>query len=428
MPSLYFAEGLPYFVVMSLSGIMYKKLGISNADIALYTSWLYLPWVIKPLWAPIVDVFGKKRNWIVGMQLFIGAAIAGVGLTIPLPNFFQYTLILFWLIAFSSATHDISADGFYMLGLREDEQAFFVGIRSTFYRVAMIFGQGVLVILAGQLENIMTGLPVGLSSQTNSVRSPIAWTITFLIIAALFSFFFIYHKFMLPHPASDTPVKKDETVSPMKEFLGSFASFFQKKKIILIILFLLLYRLGEAQLVKLSSLFMLDKRTEGGLELSTSEVGLIYGMFGVFALVIGGILGGYLVSKKGLKSLLWPMLIGINVPDLVYVYMSIVQPGNFFVIASCMVVESFGYGFGFTFYMMYMIYISKGEYQTSHYALATGFMALGMMIPGMFSGIIQEAIGYKFFFIWVCLATIPGFIIAKFLPLEPEFGKKKISE
>ncbi|GBD91454.1 muropeptide transporter [bacterium BMS3Abin04] len=602
VPTLYYAEGIPYVIVMSVSVIMYKRLGISNTDIALYTSWLYLPWVIKPLWSPVVDLFKTKRFWIISMQLLVGAGLAGVALTIPVPHFFRYTLAFFWLLAFSSATHDIAADGFYMLGLDEHDQAFFVGIRSTFYRFAMITGQGLLIILAGYLES-STGLPpVELSIQSNpthevstisnfdslhfnelpgnlriltntsdlkigmlsrkrsnvdliinkvkesntsngfyedannketgqqakqknakkelswfsktikdlfgkekkiikkentvgnfgivyfhlskkpphnenvivnfaqeggskSIRLveghrfefndknwnrpafaviqldpklkkvesaefvsragniPLAWMITIAILAALFLVFFLYHKFILPYPDIDKPASRgDEGI--FGEFIKTFVLFFKKEQIGVILGFLLLFRLGESQLVKLAAPFMLDAREIGGLGLTTGEVGLIYGTIGILALTAGGLLGGFLAAKQGLKYWIWWMLIAINLPDAVYIYLSYVQPESFTAIASAVAVEQFGYGFGFTAYMLFMIYISDGEFKTAHFAIATGFMALGMMVPGMFSGWLEELIGYQHFFVWVVIATIPAFIITKFIPLDPNFGKK----
>lgn len=412
VPSLYYAEGIPYVIVMTVSVIMYKRLGISNTDIALYTSWLYLPWVIKPLWSPIVDIFKKKRNWIIVMQLIVGAGLAGVALTIPVSNFFQYTLAFLWLVAFSSATHDIAADGFYMLGLSQHDQAFFVGIRSVFYRLAMITGQGLLVILAGFFENSFGDISL-------------AWSVTFVILAGLFILFFVYHKFILPYPKTDVSARKDESSSIFNEFIKTFVAFFKKKNIGLILGFILLYRLGEAQLVKIASPFLLDGREVGGIGLTTSEIGFVYGTVGVLCLLLGGIIGGIVVAKQGLKFWIWPMIISINLPDLVYVFLAYVQPTSLVIISVMVAIEQLGYGFGFTAYMLYLIYVSEGEYKTSHYALATGFMALGMMIPGMWSGWLQELIGYQHFFIWVCIATIPGFIITYFLKIDPEFGKKK---
>jgi len=411
VPSLYFAEGMPYVIVMYVAGVMYKRLDISNADITLYTSWLYLPWVIKPLWSPVVDILKTKRLWVIVMQTVIGITFAGVAFTIPVSNFFQYTLAFFWLMAFSSATHDISADGFYMLGLSEHDQSFFVGIRSTFYRAAVLAGNGLLVILAGYFEQTL-----------NNIAQ--AWIICFFVLAALFLFFCIYHSFILPYPQSDRSVATGETRSFIKEYLRTFVLFFRKDKIIIIIAFILLYRLGEAQLAKLAPLFLLDSKGVGGIALSTSEYGFIYGTIGVIFLVIGGILGGVLASRKGLKYWIWWMLLAINLPDIVYVFLAYTQTSNLVLINFCVAIEQFGYGFGFTAFLLFLLFISNGNHQTSHYAIATGIMALGMMIPGMFSGWLQEILGYKLFFIWVCVATIPGFIVTKFIPIDPEFGKK----
>lgn len=411
IPSLYFAEGIPYVVVMTVAVIMFKRLGISNSDIAFYTGWLYLPWVIKPLWSPIVDLLKTKRWWIVTMQLFIGAGLGGVALAIPLPGFFKFTLIFMWLLAFSSATHDIAADGFYMLGLNENQQAYFVGIRSTFYRVAMITGQGLLIILAGFLE-----------TSTGNIR--LAWSITFVILAVLFVLFSVYHRIILPRPSSDRQIAENGQ-NLLKEFFRTFASFFRRKDIGVIISFLMFYRLGEAQLVKMASPFMLDPRQEGGLGLTTGDVGLIYGTFGILALTAGGILGGMAASAKGLKYWLWWMVLAINVPHLAYVYLAFAQPESHLIIGLCAAIEQFSYGFGFTAYMLYMIFISEGVHKTAHFAIATGFMALGMMIPGMFSGWLQELIGYQHFFVWVMLCMIPGMIPVFFVRIRPEFGIKR---
>jgi len=611
IPTLYFAEGIPYVVVMLVSVIMYKRMGISNTDIALYTSWLYLPWVIKPLWSPVVDIFKTKRYWIVIMQLLVGAGLAGVALTIPLPGFFRYTLAFFWLLAFSSATHDVAADGFYMLGLSKHDQAWFVGVRSTFYRVAMITGQGLLIIFAGYIES-HTGLPTvpinvqteistnispnqviippdsvpteaqtgslhivsypskikistqnqpesridsiktmakkwnaehgfypanspeGETTQNSGVQSswwqrevvanleslikkyfgrekialktedkagnvgiiyfhlshkpqagksvsinfgrekgdksiklvegkhfhfdasnwnkpamaviqldpklktasqasfdakagniPLAWTITFFILAGMFVFFFLYHRYILPYPDSDKSVVTNSSKQVIKEFFETFKLFFQKENIGIILAFLLLYRLGEAQLVKLASPFLLDAQEAGGLALTTGQVGLVYGTIGILALTVGGLLGGFVAARDGLKRWLWWMVIAMNLPNAVYIYLSATMPHSMLIINVCVAIEQFGYGFGFTAYMLYMIYVSEGDHKTAHFAITTGFMALGMMLPGMVSGWIEDLIGYQHFFIWVMIATIPAFIVTKFIPLDPEFGKKK---
>lgn len=596
VPSLYYAEGLPYTFVMLVSVIMYKRMGVSNTDIALYTSWLYLPWVIKPLWSPIVDILRTKRFWIIASQLVIGASLGGIALAIPLPDFFKWTLTFFWLLAFSSATHDIAIDGFYMLGLSKHDQAWFVGFRTTFYRLAMITGQGLLIILAGYLEsttgvppvdikiqavtqqqvqnvqklqpvstngnmklicepqelkisttqikkdeldailkdvkkwNLKQGQPqnktgtakksdkssswldtcaaipienflrknfgetkpdikkdiagnagiiyIRLSEmpdrdtvvnlgrhkgdksisliegsrfvftkdnwdkpvkaviqldpklkqakeavfQARSGNIPFAWTVTFSTMAVLFFVFFIYHKFILPYPEADGSAMKSKSF--VIEYFQTFRSFFTKERIWIIIAFFLIYRFGEAQLVKLAAPFLLDTQEAGGLGLTTSEVGFLYGTIGLILLTIGGILGGFAASRHGLKFWIWWMALAMKLPDAVYVYLAYTLPDSFLLVNLCVAVEQFGYGFGFTAYTLYMIYAAEGEHKTSHFAICTGFMALGMMIPGMFSGWLQEIIGYKHFFIWVLIATIPGLILLRFLPLDSSFGKK----
>lgn len=409
IPSLYFGEGIPYVVAATnFSLIMYKQLGLSNADAAMYTSWLYLPWVIKPFWSPIVDILGTKRMWIWALQFLMGILMAGVAFCIPMPFFLQSTIALLWLVGFASATHDIAADGFYMLALDSHRQSVFVGIRSTFYRISMIVGQGALVILAGWLEQRLGNIAN-------------AWSYTFYGIAAFFILLAVYHRFVLPRPASDFPARDSNSI---KAFFNSFACFFRKPGIWMAIAFILLYRLGEAQLVKMASPFMLDPVEKGGLGFTTAEVGVVYGTVGVICLTIGGILGGIYAAAKGLKNSLWLMLLCMNVPNLIYVALAVFQPDNYAVVCAGVAVEQFGYGFGFTAFMLYMIYVCQGEYQTSHYAICTGIMALGMMLPGMVSGYIQEYVGYTNFFIWVCICTIPIFILCKWIKIDPAFGRK----
>ncbi|WP_339738101.1 AmpG family muropeptide MFS transporter [uncultured Sunxiuqinia sp.] len=412
IPSLYFAEGLPYVLVMTVSVIMYKRLDISNTDIALYTSWLYLPWVIKPIWSPIVDNLRTKRFWIISMQLLVGVSLACVAFTLPMSNFFQSSLAFLWLMAFSSATHDIAADGFYMLGLTKHDQAFFVGIRNTFYRFAMLAGQGPLVILAGHMETI-------------AESTSWAWSITFFIFAALFAAFSLWHLLILPYPTSDVKHEHQTVEEALAKFWETFTSFFKKEGIGVALVFILVFRLGEAQLVKLASPFLLDEISDGGLALTTSNIGFVYGTAGIVALTLGGILGGIAVSRHGIKTWLWPMVLAMNLPNLVYVFLAFVQTQNLGIVTAAVVVEQFGYGFGFTAYMLFMIYLSEGKHKTAHYALCTGFMALGMMLPGMISGWVQEQIGYQYFFVWVMICTIPGFIIINFLKIDPKFGAKE---
>ncbi|MDD3034657.1 MAG: MFS transporter [Bacteroidales bacterium] len=607
IPTLYFAQGLPYVAVMTVSVIMYKRLGISNTDIALYTSWLYLPWVIKPFWSPFIDLLKTKRWWVVTMQILVGAGLAGIAFTIPASNFFQLTLAVFWLIAFSSATHDIAADGFYMLALDSHDQAMYVGIRSTFYRIATITGQGLLIIIAGLLEsstglkpaelqvnagpqyastftlpaedttvnatpvqssdymfevnppvvnlgtntitvdsaailkayavehNIANGFVEAEKSKaqiekeeswwTRSVSNPLggfikrnfgeenagkevhkmngnaqlvavklskapevgekivlntsmnkgdksiflaygdritftsenwdkpayilvqvdpkldhettasfkglsgnisfAWSVTFFILAGFFLAIALYHKFILPKPASDKPAKEVTARTIFKEFFETFASFFKKKQIWIAIAFMLLYRLPEAQLVKLISPFLLDAKEVGGMGLTTGQVGLVYGTIGILGLTLGGIIGGIIAAKGGLKKWLWPMAWSISLTCATFVYLSVFQPESLFVINLCVFVEQFGYGFGFTAYMLYMIYFAAGEHKTAHYAICTAFMALGMMMPGMMAGWLQELIGYENFFWWVMICCVATIAVTAFIKVDDSFGKKQ---
>jgi len=574
IPTLYISQGLPFIIVTSFSVIMYKRLGISNTEIALYTSWLYLPWVIKPLWSPVIDVFRTKRFWITFTQLFVGAGMAGVALTIPAPDFFQFTLAFFWIIAFSSSTFDISSDGFYMLALTEKQQSFFIGFRTAFYKAALIGSQGLLIILAGQLETHLTIQPVefkvaanpekffentiqvdttevkslpgniklvanptileigtkpiseqsvnfyksfakkfnmmngfipselmppdttisdelagnigivkfhlskapsaekeydvnleflegtaginiiegnnfkfnsknwnkpafaviqidptiqkntGATFKLQSDKVPLAWLFTFSVLAILIFLFFFYHKFILPQPVTDKSVATFHQTTPAKEFIRAFTRFFERDKILIIIGFLLFFNFSEAQIIKMINPFLLDQKISGGLALTTTEVGLGYSTIGVIALLIGGVIGGYIISFVGLKKMLWWMLISINLPNFIYVYLAFMQPSDINLIYFSIGIEQFGYGFGFTAFIMYMIYISEGDYKTSHFALASAFMTLGLMIPGMFSGIIQQAIGYQYFFIWLIIAAVPSFILAKYIPLDSLFGKR----
>lgn len=489
IPSLYFTEAIPYVMVMSVSVMMYKNLNVSNADIAFFTSLLYFPWFLKFLWGPFVDMFKTKRLWTISMQLIVSVALFGIAASLTTDSYWSLTLIVFALMAFASATHDIAADGLYLLSLEEQQQSAFVGVRSTFYRVATIVGSGLLVVIAGELAPSL-----GFKS---------AWSIVFVIAGAIFVLLFVYHKFILPYPVEDKGTLKEKLngkqigfmlggfilfalviyiaftilttflsfaglASPWKtivttillvllmvvvfrtyvatfvekfeksenknalllpfiEFLKAFVIFMQKKDIWKILGFLLFYRFAEAQLVKLVQPFLLDPRDKGGLGLTTSEVGIVYGTVGIIALTLGGLIGGYVISKKGLKWWLWPMVLIMHTPDLAFVYLSHYQPTNFLLINAAVAFEQFGYGFGFTAYMMYMIMISQGEHKTAHFAICTGIMALGMMLPGMYSGALQEQIGYSNFFLWVIISTIPGFIVAALVKIEPEFGKKKSS-
>ena len=394
IPTLYFAEGIPYFIVNVISVTMFKRLGMSNGDLALFTSLLYLPWVIKPLWSPFVDIIRTKRWWILSMQALITLGFAALAFTAR-PGAFALSLIFFYIVAFASATHDIAADGFYMLALDERDQSAFVGIRSTFYRIASVFGQGVIVVCAGLLEEKFGDIPK-------------AWALTLGLSSLLFALLALSHWRFLPKPASDLPASSS-TSSLMGDFVRSWTTFFKKKGVWLALAFMLLYRLPEALSVKILTPFLLDPSEAGGLGLTTAQSGLVYGTVGVIALTVGGILGGLFAARYGLRKSMWPMSLSLALPCVVYLVMALMQPLPLWCIYLLVAIDQFGYGFGFTAYMLFMMQFSEGEFKTSHYAICTAFMALSMMVPGLFAGWLQEALGYVGFFIIVlvcCLATI----------------------
>lgn len=410
VPSLYFAEGFPYVIVMTIAVVMYKRLGLSNTEVAFYTSWLYLPWVIKPFWSPIVDTLRSKRWWIVTMQFLVGAAMAGVAFTLPTSHYLQWTLAFFWLMAFSSATHDIAADGFYMLALDEHQQSLFVGIRSTFYRIAMIAGQALLLFLVEKLEIYL--------------RQPAqAWKWIFLASAVCFLLVSAYHFFILPKPSEDAEKQADKV--DFYEIYTTFKTFFKKPQWYIAILFLLLYRLPEALLTKICPLFLLDKMSKGGLGLTPGEVGWAQGTIGVIGLLIGGILGGFCIAEGGFKKWLWPMVLAITIPDCVYLFLAYYQPESMLWVDLAIGTEQFGYGFGFTLYMLFMLYYSQGPSKTAHYAFCTGFMALSMMLPGMIAGKLADSLGYyNFFILVICLIPLT-FLAAAIIKVPADFGLKK---
>ncbi len=478
IPTTYFAEGLPYILINSVSVIIYKNMGVSNADMAFWTSWLYLPWVLKMLWGPMVDMYGTRRSWVVYTELILAGCLGASAFSLSGQHFFAVSLLSFAAGAFISATHDIAVDGFYMLGLTREDQALFVGIRSMFYRFAMIFGTGFLVFRAGKMQE------AGLTAAAS-------WSVMLGVSALIFVVLAVYHIFMLPRPAEDLPKARTEagpvlrSVANLAAYLAAagaliwlfnslqgiwpklaaaafltvalvflcrryvfpylkgkmaeegnsfneaFVSYFTQDGIGYIVAFILLYRLAEAMLIKMTQPFLLDAAAKGGLGLPTAEVGIIYGTIGMVALVVGGILGGWLVSKYGFRRCLWPMVFALHVPDVFYLYMSYALPALGHVtllgrsipwgsVPLLVAAEQFGYGVGFTIFTMYLIMICRSKYKTAHYAISTGIMALGMMVPGMLSGMLQEAVGYRHFFLAVCLLTIPGILVIFKLPIKDE--------
>ncbi len=410
LPTLYFAEGLPYVLINTVSVILYKRMGLDNAHIAFWTSWLYLPWVIKMFWGPFVDVYSTKRTWILATQAAMSLCMFVTAFSLRTESFFVLSLAAFFAGAFISATYDIATDGFYMLALTEREQALFVGLRAGFYRMAMIFGTGFLVYVAGMLE-------------TSSNDIAWSWSTVLVISGSIFATAALYHKFILPFPMTDG----EHSAAAGKQeasFLEVMRAYFGQEKIGVMLAFILLYRLGEAMLLKLVPPFLLDQGSAGGLGLTTKEVGLVYGTVGVVSLVGGGVLGGWLISRYGFKRCVWPMVIIMHLPDLFFVYIACARPG-IGLVYPLVALEQFGYGLGFTVFTVFLMYSANGRYKTSHYAISTGIMALGMMLPGFVSGWLQQTLGYKMFFIIVCCMTIPGMLTIPFLAKDKMEGGRE---
>ena len=415
IPTLYFAEGLPNIIVTGLSVVMYMQMGLTDAEVGLYTGWLALPWVIKTLWSPFIDLLKTKRWWVLTMQALIGASLAGIAFSIPTAFWFQATMCLFFLIAFCSATHDISADGFYMIELDDHNQAKYVGLRNTFYRLAIIFVNGMLVSLAGILQVVFRG----------QIR--FTWALIFYGLAGLFIGLWLYHSRFMPRPTEDVHTKRTltEVTSELKKMFITFFQKFDRRGTLIVMLFLLFYRFPEALLNTMTKTFMLRNNYAGGLGLSPQEYGLANGTVGLIGLLLGGIIGGILVSRDGMKRWLWPMVCAITLPDVVYIYLSYSLNSNLVVVSSCLFIEQFGYGLGFTVLTLYMLYYSQGKYKTSHYSICTGISYLGLMLPGMLSGYIKDMVGYRMFFIIVMVCCAITFAVTAFLKIDPDFGKKE---
>ena len=414
IPTLYFAEGLPNIIVTGLSVVMYMQMGLSDAEVGLFTGWLALPWVIKPLWSPFIDLLKTKRWWVLAMQALIGASLAGIAFSIPTAILFQATMCLVFLIAFCSATHDISADGFYMIELDDHNQAKYVGLRNTFYRLAIIFVNGMLVSLAGILQVMFRG----------QIR--FTWALIFYGLAGLFIGLWLYHSRFMPRPAEDVNTRRTvaEVTSELKNMFITFFQKFDRRGTLIVMLFLLFYRFPEALLNTMTKTFMLRHNYVGGLGLSPQEYGLANGTVGLIGLLLGGIIGGVLVSRDGMKRWLWPMVCAITLPDVVYIYLSYSLNSNLIVVSSCLFIEQFVYGLGFTVLTLYMLYYSQGKYKTSHYSICTGISYLGLMLPGMLSGYIKDMVGYRVFFIIVMACCAITFAVTAFLKIDPDFGKK----
>ena len=435
IPSLYYAQGIPFIFINMVTMVLFTQLGMSKADATLYTGWLYLPWVIKPFWGPIVDVLKTKRWWTVMMQLCVAIGLGAIAFTLPLPKAdaiaeglpvtsFMLCLFFYFITAFCSATHDIASDGFYMLALDTNQQSMFVGIRSTFYRCASVFGQGGLVMIAGALQNATGDVAWG-------------WKCTVIGLSVFFFLVFLWHAFILPYPAADKPVGgegKKSVGDIVRGFIDSFGTFFKKPYVVLAILFMLLYRLPEAQVVKLCQVFLLAPVDEGGLGMSQMEVGFAYGVLAIVGLTIGGIIGGIVAANGGLRKWIWPMALATSLNCVAYIILSQLQPdyatmAGKIITWCCIILEQFAYGFGFTAFMLFMMYFAEGPYKTSHYAICTAFMALGMMLPGMAAGWIMEDLlgnSYQNFFFWVLGCNLATWLVTALVRphIDPKYGAK----
>ncbi len=391
IPTLYLAEGFPYIIINTVSVILYGALGYSNEQITWWTGWLYLPWVLKMFWSPIVDARSTKRRWLLGAQSAMSAvllALAGLICFYAVTHaqadlgFFTLSLLGFFIGAFVSATLDIATDGYYLLALTPQEQGYFVGIRTIFYRIAMILGSGLLVSVTGYLGKEV-------------VPAPYNWAISFGALGLFFAGCAVYHRAILPRPAEDKPAAVTQT----RAWKESFGEYFTQENILYILLFILLYRFGEALLEKIVPLFLLKPVAEGALGVSMQDYGLIKGTLGLGAIIVGNLLGGWLLGKFGFKKCIWPFAVALVLPNIFYVYMAAVKPG-LATVAVLLTLENLGYGLAMMALTVFIMYVSQGKYKTSHYAISTGIMALGMMVPSMLSGKMQAVLGYERFF-WV---------------------------
>ncbi len=410
VPTLYLAEALPYSAVILMSVVMYKDFGLNDAQIALYTSYLGLPWVIKPIWSSIVDNLRTKRWWILVTQYLTAMALAMVAFTMQVDFWLQASLALFMVIAFSSATHDISADGFYILALNEKEQSAYVGIRNTLYRIGMIMGQGGLVMLSGILAQGKYGMP--------QLGTAMAWTAVFGILGIIMLLLAIAHTFSLPHveqPRYNTFSFRAQA----NELWQTALAFTQKPHVLSAVAFILLFRLPEGMLTKIVPIFMMRSVDDGGLGLTNDEFGFIFGTLGVIGLLLGGIIGGLIVSRYGLKRCLWPLVLCFTVPDLVYVWLSMAHEPSQWFISSCVFFEQMGYGLGFAAYTLFLINFSRGERSTTIFSLCTAGQFLGgAVLPGMVSGFISQNVGYTSFFLIVMALCLVTFTVTAFAKIK----------
>lgn len=402
VPTLYFAMGMPFVVLNMVCTLMYKGFGVSDSEIALWTSLIMLPWTLKPLWSPFLEMYKTKKFFVVFTQVLTGIIFALVAFGLQLPSPFAITISLFAVIALSGSTHDIAADGFYMASLSTSEQARWIGWQGAFYNIAKIAATGGLVYLAGVFID------------DYGVRN--AWMIIMLIIGVMMITLGCYHGLVLRSAASSSPVNITLR-EHLRELSDVFVDFFQKKHIIYYLFFIILYRFAEGFVMKIVPLFLKAPRAEQGLGLTEQQIGICYGTFGAAAFVIGSILAGYYIAHRGLRKSIFSLALVFNIPFVAYTILAIYQPESLWLVGSCIVMEYFGYGFGFVGLTLFMMQqVARGKHQMAHYAFASGIMNLGVMLPGMLSGFVSDWLGYRAFFVFVLLCAIPAILITRFVP------------
>jgi PAT family beta-lactamase induction signal transducer AmpG len=404
VPSLYFAQGLPFFAVALVAGQMFKSMGVKNDDIGHWTAAIMSAWIFKPLWSPFLELASSKKLVIVVFQLLGGACLGLVALALHFPFWIAASVTMLTLVAISSATHDVACDGLYIASLSEKDQARYAGWTGTFFNAGRFISAGGLLLLAGHFEKTL-----GVAS---------AWTIVFCILAAMMVTLGLYNGWALP-PAKNT-LAAGTTAAAIAGTLGAvIVDFFRKPGIWVGIVFIILFRAGEAQVQTIGPLFLREARGLGGLGLTTAEVGAVYGTVGTVAFIVGSIAGGYFTSWLGLKKAILPLILAVNLPNLVFLYLSVAQPTQLSLIGGALSVEMFGYGFGFVGLILYMMQVvAPGTYQTAHYAFATGIMQLGFSLFKWISGDIQLALGYQNFFVWALAAAIPVAILSQLIPMS----------
>lgn len=429
VPTLYFAMGMPFVVLNMVCTLMFKGLDVSDAQIAFWTSIIMFPWTLKPLWSPLLEIYKTKKFFVIFTQIATGCIFGLVALALHLPNFFAVCIALLAIIAFSGATHDVAADGVYMASLSKDDQARYIGWQGAFYNIAKIAATGGLVYLAGMLIETYTGDVTGLSPAAAAAAkhngSVMAWTVIMAVIGGIMVVLGIYNAKFVPSEVNNDAEERPGFKETMVELCNVFVDLFRKRHILYYIFFIILYRFAEGFVMKIVPLFLKADRADQGLGLSEKEIGLCYGTFGAAAFVIGSILAGYYVAHRGLQKSLFSLCCVFNLPFVAYTLLAVYQPESLVLIGGGIVLEYFGYGFGFVGLTLFMMQqIAPGKHQMAHYAFASGIMNLGVMLPGMLSGYVSDWLGYRHFFIFVLFCTIPAFLITWFVPFTYPDKKK----